>query len=76
MHSLDLDNFIAKDPAGFVESAVALSSNLESLAAIRASMRQRMAVLYTNGDAYARAFEAELRKAWQLWCRTPQPESP
>jgi len=68
MHSLDLDCFVATDPADFVNKAVALSANLPKLAAVRASMRERMAVQYTNGEAYTRAFEAELRKAWQQWC--------
>lgn len=68
MHSLDLDSFIASDPADFVHKAVTLSANLPMLAAVRASMRERMAVQYTNGEAYTRAFEAELRKAWQQWC--------
>lgn len=68
MHSLDLDSFVASDPADFVNKAVALSANLPMLAAVRASMRERMAVQYTNGEAYTRAFEAELRKAWQQWC--------
>jgi predicted O-linked N-acetylglucosamine transferase (SPINDLY family) len=70
MHSLDLDSFVASDPADFVNKAVALSTNLPMLAAVRASMRERMAVQYTNGEAYTRAFEAELRKTWQQWCDT------
>jgi len=30
-----------------------------------------MAVQVTNGGAYARSFESELRKAWERWCESP-----
>ena len=68
-HSFGLEDFIASDPADFVERAVALTSDLAKLAAVRASMRERMALLFTNGEAYTRSFETELRKAWQRWCQ-------
>jgi predicted O-linked N-acetylglucosamine transferase (SPINDLY family) len=72
MHSMDLEAFIASDTVDFVRRAVELTSDLTHLAAIRASLRERMAVQTTNGEAYTRSFESELRKAWQLWCKTDE----
>jgi predicted O-linked N-acetylglucosamine transferase (SPINDLY family) len=67
-HSLGLDEFIAENPEDFVEKAVKLSSDFAHLAELRASMRERMAVQFTNGEAYMRSFEAALRQAWREWC--------
>jgi predicted O-linked N-acetylglucosamine transferase (SPINDLY family) len=67
-HSLGLDDFIAKDPQEFVQKAVALTKDLSYLASVRASMRDRMAVQLTNGEAFAASFGPELRKAWKRWC--------
>ncbi len=67
-HSLGLDEFIAKDPEDFVERAVKLASNFERLAEIRSSMRDRMAVQFTDAPAYMRSFEAAMREAWREWC--------
>ncbi len=67
-HSLGLDDFIAKDPQEFVQKAVALTKDLSYLASVRASMRERMAVQLTNGEAFSQSFGAELRKAWKRWC--------
>lgn len=67
-HALGLDDFIAKDPQEFVQKAVALTKDLPYLASVRASMRDRMAVQFTNGEAFAASFGPELRKAWKRWC--------
>ena len=67
-HSVGLDEFIAESPDDFVEKAVKLASDFAHLAEVRASMRERMAVQFTNGDAYMRTFEAGLRQAWREWC--------
>jgi len=68
LHSLGLDDFIAKDPQEFVQKAVALTKDLPYLASVRASMRERMAVHLTNGEAFSKSFGAELRNAWKRWC--------
>ncbi len=70
MHSMGLDECIASDPADFVKKAVALASDLPRLASMRASMRERMAKQVTDGAAYTRSFEQELRKAWERWCES------
>jgi predicted O-linked N-acetylglucosamine transferase (SPINDLY family) len=73
-HSLGLDEFIAQNPDDFVEKAVKIASDFARLAEIRASMRERMAVQFTDGAAYMRSFEAGLRQAWREWCaQNPEP---
>jgi predicted O-linked N-acetylglucosamine transferase (SPINDLY family) len=69
-----LDEFIAQSPDDFVEKAVKIASDFAHLAEIRASMRERMAVQFTDGEAYMRSFEAGLRQAWREWCaQNPEP---
>ena len=70
-HSLGLDEFIANDPADYVQKAVLLATDLPRLAEIRQSMRTRMAVQLSNGEAYTQAFEREIRSAWRHYCETP-----
>jgi protein O-GlcNAc transferase len=73
-HSLGLDEFIAQNPDDFVEKAVKIASDFAHLAEVRASMRERMAVQFTDGEAYMRSFEAGLRQAWREWCaQNPEP---
>lgn len=68
MHSMGLENFVAADTADFIQKAESLSSDLQTLSSIRSSLRDRMAVHLTNGPEYTRAFEGELRKAWENYC--------
>jgi predicted O-linked N-acetylglucosamine transferase (SPINDLY family) len=75
-HSLGLDEFIAENPEDFVGKAVRLSSDFAHLAELRASMRERMAVQFTDGKAYMRSFEAALRQAWREWCAQNPEETP
>jgi protein O-GlcNAc transferase len=75
LHSLGLDEFVASDPDDFVERAVKLAADVGHLAEIRGSMRERMAVQFTNGPAYMRSFEAAMREAWREWC-AKNPELP
>ena len=76
MHSLNLDEFIATDPQDFVTRAVAIAADLPHLAAVRASMRDRMALQLTDASAYTRAFEKQLRSAWSQWCDDSSTEDP
>jgi predicted O-linked N-acetylglucosamine transferase (SPINDLY family) len=74
-HALGLDDFIAQDPEDFVQKAVALASDFGRLAEIRASMRERMAVRFTDSKSYMRSFESALRDAWRKWC-AESPDAP
>jgi predicted O-linked N-acetylglucosamine transferase (SPINDLY family) len=66
-----LDEFIASDSEDYVQKAARLAADLPRLSEIRQSMRTRMAVQLTNGEAYTQAFESEIRAAWRHYCKTP-----
>ncbi|NBV85168.1 MAG: hypothetical protein EBS01_02625 [Verrucomicrobia bacterium] len=70
-HALGLDEFIALDVDDYVQKAVQIAADLPRLAAIRESMRTRMAVQLANGPAYTRSFEQQIRSAWRRYCQTP-----
>jgi predicted O-linked N-acetylglucosamine transferase (SPINDLY family) len=69
-HALGLDEFIANSVEDYVQKAVQIAGDLPRLAAIRQSMRTRMATQLSNGEAYTRAFEQEVRNAWRRHCQT------
>ncbi len=66
---LGLGYFAASAPDEYVTKAIALAKNLDALAKIRASMRQRMAASpLCDAKAYARDIETAYRKMWYRWC--------
>jgi protein O-GlcNAc transferase len=66
---LELTELVARSPAEYVAIAVGLARAPTRLAALRASMRERMiASGLTNAASHARAFEQALRQAWRSWC--------
>jgi predicted O-linked N-acetylglucosamine transferase (SPINDLY family) len=72
LHAVGLDDLIAVDPAAFVRCATALAADLGRLAALRASLRARVASSpLCDGPAYARSLEALWRRLWRDWCRSP-----
>ena len=67
---IGLEFFAASTPAEYVAKATALSQNLEALAKIRASMRQRMAnSTLCDAKAYVAGVEDAYRKMWHKLCR-------
>jgi predicted O-linked N-acetylglucosamine transferase (SPINDLY family) len=60
---------VASTPDQMVAKAVALAGDLDSLARIRAGLRERMKVspLY-DARRFAREMEAAYRRMWQKWC--------
>jgi predicted O-linked N-acetylglucosamine transferase (SPINDLY family) len=68
LNSLELDIFAASNESEYIKKASTLASNLESLAAIRASMRQRFAQS-PLGDPkqLARSIETAYRNMWLRW---------
>jgi protein O-GlcNAc transferase len=67
--ALGLTDFIATDPETYARLAVAKAKNLDALARLRASLRQRVAdSSFGDSIRYAHAVEAAYREMWQRWC--------
>jgi predicted O-linked N-acetylglucosamine transferase (SPINDLY family) len=66
---IGLEELIARDTAHYAQRAVELGQNVQRLAALRASLRERMrASPAGNTLAYTRELEAAVRQAWIGWC--------
>jgi protein O-GlcNAc transferase len=67
--ALGLTDFIAGDRESYISLAVEKSSNLDALARLRSSLRERVAGS-AIGDPllYARTVEAAYRQMWRRWC--------
>ena len=64
-----LGDWIADDDAGYVALAVAMTSDLDRLAALRAGLRERvLASSLYDGARFAGHFEEALRAMWQRAC--------
>ena len=64
-----LPELVARDRAGMVDVAVALASELDRLAALRAGLRARMAASpLCDGPRFMAGFEAALRALWRERC--------
>jgi predicted O-linked N-acetylglucosamine transferase (SPINDLY family) len=67
---LGLGSLAARDEDGYVAAAVALASDLDALATLRAGLRRRVqSSPLVDAEAYARSVEAAFRTAWCDWCR-------
>ena len=65
-----LESLAASSPDEYVTRAVALSQDLDALADMRYSMRQRMAGSeLCDAKAYARSVETAYREMWHRWCQ-------
>ena len=68
---LELSELIAKSPQEYVEIAVALAGDLDRLAALRSTLRQRMQQSPLMDErGYVRHLEDAYRLAWQTWANT------
>ena len=64
-----LEAWIASDENDFVGKAAAAAADLESLARLRAGMRERLqSSPYRQPEQIAAALEEQLRRAWLRWC--------
>lgn len=69
LHTLKLDELIARTPAEYVAVAERLAQRPADLAALRANLpRQVAASPLCDGRTYARRFERLLRAIWRKWC--------
>jgi predicted O-linked N-acetylglucosamine transferase (SPINDLY family) len=66
---LALTQWVAKDPAQYIQIAKDLASNLPKLAQTRRELRDTMRrSRLMDGHAFARDFEDKLRTMWKNWC--------
>jgi predicted O-linked N-acetylglucosamine transferase (SPINDLY family) len=70
-HAIGLESWVAEDQEGYISIAAAAARDLDALASLRASMRQRMQLKLTDGKLFTRSYERALREAWSRWCATP-----
>jgi len=71
LKGLDMDCFVASTPEEYIAKASALAAKPESLARIRATMRQRMAASpLCNRSLLVKNIEQAYRKMWHKWCKT------
>jgi protein O-GlcNAc transferase len=70
-----LEESLARDPADYVERAVALAGDLPRLAALRAGLRQRVAESpLCDGKRFAGNLMMILRQVWRQWCDQERPK--
>lgn len=69
MHNMELPDWIAADTADYVAKAAAAAADTAGLAALRASLRQRLlASPLMDAPRFARNLETAFRGMWEIWC--------
>lgn len=69
-----LPDWVADTPEDYVARAVSHASDLRSLAALRAGLREQVLVSpIFDASRFARHFEAALRGMWKKWCDEQHP---
>jgi len=70
LSALGLTDWIAETPEEYLDKGVEFARNLDHLADLRRSMRDRMnRSPMGNGRTWTKNLEAAYRKMWQRWCR-------
>ncbi|MBP2316539.1 tetratricopeptide repeat protein [Azospirillum soli] len=71
LNAVGLGELVATDPEQFGEIAARLAGDLDQLAELRATLRDRMARSpLCDGPGFTRAMEAAYRDMWNRWCQT------
>jgi predicted O-linked N-acetylglucosamine transferase (SPINDLY family) len=69
LSNLKLQSLAARSPQEFTEIAAELATNLPRLAALRSTLRQRMASSpLMDAKNFARGIEDSYRQMWRSWC--------
>lgn len=68
LEAVGLPQFVATDVDTYVEAAAGIAEDLSKLAALRATLRQRVvSSRLCDGPAFARAVEGAYRRMWRAW---------
>jgi protein O-GlcNAc transferase len=71
LSNVGLAHLIARSEAQYVELATALIRDVEAVAELRRTLRQRLeSSPIMDAPQFARDFEAALRAAWRAWCES------
>jgi predicted O-linked N-acetylglucosamine transferase (SPINDLY family) len=71
LRNVGLDDWVAETAEEYLALAEKHSRDLEKLAELRASLRERMATSpLCDGRRYTRDLEAVYRQMWREWCDT------
>lgn len=77
MCNAGLPGWVARDPASYVELALAKAAELDALAELRAGLRARVkASPLCDAPRFGRHLGAALRHAWWMWCEADGTEKP
>ena len=76
LHQIGLPELAAYSDQAFVDAAVALAADLTKLAALRGSLRARLASSpLMDGERFARGIESAYRTAWTRYAQSASPAS-
>ncbi len=71
LNQVGLTDLIGKTPEEYVRIAVGLANDLDKLATLRSSLRERMAgSSLCDGATFTRGLEMAYRNMWSKWCAT------
>jgi predicted O-linked N-acetylglucosamine transferase (SPINDLY family) len=66
---MDMTEWIAETPEQYIEIAMRMAQDLDKLAELRASLRERMQNSpLCDGKSFTPTVEAVYRQIWQKWC--------
>ncbi|HTI79928.1 MAG TPA: tetratricopeptide repeat protein [Acetobacteraceae bacterium] len=69
LHAVGLDDWVTRDVDAYVARAIAAAADVDALAHLRATLRQRFAASpLCDAAGLAREFESAYRILWQAWC--------
>ena len=69
LNQVGLEHLIAASPAEYVDIAVRLAADVDALAHLRETLRDRMAIsALLDAAGFARNLEAAYRQMWHTWC--------
>jgi protein O-GlcNAc transferase len=77
LHNVGLEDWIAASPDEYVAKAVAFAADLQGLATLRATLRQRFfASPVCDAPRFARNLEVAFAGMWRAWCERQRAERP